>query len=226
MKSDLELALDYQPYIMFDENEPFEVTGIGYTVFRESKQSVSFPKRQVIVEKEKVDFIIEYAIWYDYDIEHLYELEHLWMYIDYDGNVVDAEGSFHGKYLKMVSPVTGEVVVEDKNHLIVYAQPGKHAFLPEGNLVRLVPNWYEACNKTAGSAGVLVQDMFADQIVTTPLLQQRVEQYIKDKFSFEPTLSFQKKVYDQSIFMTYEELCVSIPKRVNAELEKIKKYFD
>lgn len=224
MKSDLELALKYQPYIMFDEREPFEVTGIGYTIFRESSQSISFPKRRITVDKEKVDFVIEYAVWYDYDIEHLYELEHLWIYVDNNGNVIDAEGSFHGKYLKMVNPKTGEVNSEEKHHLVVYAQPGKHAFLPEGDLVRLVPNWYEACNKTAGSAGVLVQDMFSDQIRTNPILQQKVEQYIKEKYAFTPTLSFKKKVMSQSIFKTYEELCKSIPERVNCELAKIREY--
>lgn len=224
MKNELELALAYQPYIRFDENEPFMITAVGYTIFRETSQSRSFPKRNIIVNQNTTAFIIEYAIWYDYDIEHLYDLEHIWIYVSKEGNVIDAEGSFHGKYLKMVNPQTGEVELEEDAHLVVYAQPGKHAFLPVANLVRIIPNWFTSCNETAGSAGILLQDMFASQIITDSELQRKVEQYIKEKYSFEPTLTFTKKDLSPEIFMTYEELHKSIPNRVTAEIDKIKKY--
>lgn len=225
MNKELEIALRYQPHIMFDEKEPFLVTGIGYTVFYESRQSVSFPKRKIIVDTKKMAYVIEYAVWYDYDIEHLYELEHLWIYVSLEGKVLHAEGSFHGKYLNMINPTTGDLNLEEETHLVVYAQPGKHAFLPEGNLVRLIPNWFESCNETAGSAGVLVQEMFSEQIRTDSLLQEQVEQYIKQHYSFEPTLRFQKKICSSKLFMTYDELCEMIPERVNDEITKIKAYY-
>lgn len=224
MLNDLELALQYQPYMMFDENEPFEISAMGYTIFRSSSKSLSFPKRTITVN-EKTQYVIEYAVWYDYDIEHLYELEHIWIYVDYHGEVVHAEGSFHGKYLNMLDPTTGDLVLEDKKHLLVYVQPGKHAFLPAANLIKLIPNWKEACKDTAGRDGVLVQDMFAASIKTNPELQEKVEQYIKEKYSFEPTLRFYKKILDTSVFMTWEELSKSIPGRVNNEINKIINYY-
>lgn len=222
MKNELELALAYQPHIRFDLNEPFMVTAVGYTIYRETSQSLSFPKRDVIINQRTTAFIIEYAFWYDYDIEHLYDLEHIWIYVSKEGNVIDAEGSFHGKYLRMVNPETGEIELEEDTHLIVYAQPGKHAFLPVANLVRIIPNWFTSCNETAGSAGLLVQDMFTSQIKTDTTLQLKVERYIKEKYSFEPTLIFHKKVLNPEIFVTYEELYKSIPDRVNTELNKLK----
>lgn len=225
MLTDIEIALKYKPNIRVDINEPFKITGIGYTIFRESKQSLSFPKRSIVIDEKKVDFVIEYSIWYDYDIQHLYDLEHLWIYVGFDGSVVDAEGSFHGKYLKMIDPETGKVILEDSVHLVVFSQPGKHAFLPMGNLIRLVPNWYEACNTLAGSDGVLVQDMFSDKIHTNKELQLKVEEYIKIKFGFEPSLKFKQIGCEDGLFMSYEELFLSIPDRVNTQIRKIEEFY-
>ena len=39
------LAKKYLPIIMVDEKEPFKIQAIGYTVFRDSMRSDSFPKR-------------------------------------------------------------------------------------------------------------------------------------------------------------------------------------
>ena len=45
MKRDKELAAQYMPELMLDKKEPFTVGAVGYTVFRETKRSGSFPKR-------------------------------------------------------------------------------------------------------------------------------------------------------------------------------------
>lgn len=91
----------YKPVIMQDKKEPFQITAAGCTLFRETGQSSSFPKKKIRINKETTDCAIEYAIWYDYDIQHLYELEHVWVYVNHDGSVQKAEASFHGKYLNV-----------------------------------------------------------------------------------------------------------------------------
>lgn len=219
--NDFELALFYKPYIFMDRKEPFEINGIGYTVFRETQKSISFPKRSIIVDKGNVDFVIEYAVWYDFDIQHLYDLEHLWIYVDNQGRVVHAEGSFHGKYLNMVQPDTNRPELIEGHHIAVYSQPGKHAFLPSGNLVRLVPGWFEACNDFAGADGVLIPEMFAGRIEEMDKMQEKVKAFIKKEYSFEPSLLFEMTDCKDELFMTYQDLSNMIPDRVNTQINKI-----
>ena len=215
---DLDLALEYKPYIMFDKAEPFPVDGIGYRIFRKPEGSTSF-RRFITFDQSKVAYCIEYAIYFDYDIQHMYDLEHIWIYVDHDGNVCDAEASFHGKYLKSV--LQGKIRLQDSKHLMIYCQPGKHAFMPEGYLFQLIPNWYAACNENAGEDGLLIMDMFKDRIFADEKMQDLVKRYIKSQYSFHPTLEFEHRSLSDQIFRPWEELKDLIPVRIHRELERI-----
>jgi hypothetical protein len=49
---------------------------------------------ELVVEGEaEAALAIEYAIWWDWDIGHLYELEHVWVYLDADRQVIRGEAS-------------------------------------------------------------------------------------------------------------------------------------
>ncbi|MGF7143169.1 hypothetical protein HNQ56_001591 [Anaerotaenia torta] len=216
--SDLELALRYSPYIMFDKLEPFAVNGIGCSVFRQSGASRSF-RRELYLEPVEAAFVIEYAVYFDYDIQHMYDLEHIWIYVDSDGGICDAEASFHGFYLKSMS--LGKEIIKDGTHLQIYCQPGKHAFMPDGNLFRLLPDWYLCCNLLAGSEGLLVMDLFKEHYSTDHHRQKQVEQYIKKKYAFEPTLQFEYRPLDNSLFSTWEALRSLIPVKIKKELSRI-----
>jgi len=84
--ADLDLAARYAPIILLDEAEPFPPVAVGYTIFRQPAASPSFPRRL-----ERADDVppwataIEYAVWSDWDIGHLYELEHVWTYVGEGG---------------------------------------------------------------------------------------------------------------------------------------------
>ena len=223
MVEDRLAVLKYKPIIMKDKKEPFDITAMGYTVFRETKQSDSFPKRVVKVENG-VQYVIEYAIWYDFDIQHLYELEHVWVYVGSDGSVLKVEGSFHGKYLNMVDLDTGEAVVSESVHPVVFAQPGKHALVPEPRVIRMIPGWRESCLEEAGEAGVLVQDMFRDSIRTDEELQVKTQRYIRENYGFVPSMEFEPFIIEDSEIMTWEELKETIPLRVNKQIEKIREW--
>jgi hypothetical protein len=216
--SDLELAMKYSPHIMFDKAEPFEVKGIGYSVFSRSGASKSF-RRELYLNPSETAFVIEYAVYFDYDIQHLYDLEHVWIYVDPNGNICDAEASFHGFYLK--SMALGNCIINGGTHLQIYCQPGKHAFMPDGNLFRLLPDWYLCCNMLAGAEGLLVMDMFKEYYSTNDELQKRVERYINKNYAFEPTLQFEYRPLKDNIFGTWEELRNLIPIRIRKELSKI-----
>ena len=73
-------------------DEPFLPLVVGYTVFREAAKS---PSSKFPIDPEG-GIAIEYAIWWDWDIQHLYELEHVWVYLDADENLLKVEASAHG----------------------------------------------------------------------------------------------------------------------------------
>lgn len=215
---DLQLAVKYLPYIMFDHAEPFCIDAIGYTVIHQTGNSPSF-RRQLEVDPQTMAFVVEYAIYFDYDIQHLYDLEHIWVSVGHDGEVCDVQASFHGKYFNAMLPQYR--TLHDQTHFEIFCQPGKHAFLPHGQLFRLIPGWDTACNIHAGQAGLLVMDMFSESLHTTPQIQQRVMQYIRTQYSFSPTLQFEHRPVADALLMPWQHLKMLIPQRINHQLELI-----
>ncbi|MFV2042006.1 MAG: hypothetical protein ACC700_02090 [Anaerolineales bacterium] len=63
-----ELAVHYAPFLKFDQSEPFLPLIAGYTVIRQSGPSPSFPRTLEVGPGEQV---VEYAIWWDWDIRTL-----------------------------------------------------------------------------------------------------------------------------------------------------------
>jgi hypothetical protein len=119
---DRAIAERYAPIILFDRHEPFLPLAAGYTVFRSDGLSPSF-SRQVQLrapERPAAELVIEYAIWWDWDIQHLYELEHVWVAVDADGRVVHADASWHGGMHPMLYD---SAVRLEGDHIIVYASP-------------------------------------------------------------------------------------------------------
>jgi len=185
-----DLAVRYAPIIQFDAREPFLPSVVGYTVFRNNAPSPSFPRR-IELEKEgqpKAAIAIEYAIWWDWDIGHLYELEHVWVYLNADGHVVRAEASWHGDYHDMV---VNSVLPLSGDRLTIFAEPGKHAFAP-------IPDWLQAraattrkaCTRCAGTGGVWITPLFKGIIdVKTPQADRLVHSYL-EKYAFEPSQKF------------------------------------
>ncbi|MFL7808131.1 MAG: HAD family hydrolase, partial [Anaerolineae bacterium] len=131
------LAARYAPILRFDVREPFLPLAAGYTIFRQSDSSPSFRQGYQVEltpeEQPSANTAIEYAIWWDWDIGHLYELEHVWVFVDAAGRVVRGEASWHGGYHDMRHD--GALALEG-DHLAIYSEPGKHAFAP-------TPAWFE-----------------------------------------------------------------------------------
>ena len=99
-EADRNLAKQFAPRLLFDKLEPFFPSVVGYTIFREDGESPSFPRRIELTDGATI--CIEYAVWWDWDIQHLYELEHVWIYLDADENVVRADASWHGGWNQML----------------------------------------------------------------------------------------------------------------------------
>src|SRR5690606_3025569 len=133
VQDELELAARYAPILILDDRERFLPDAVGYRLFRENAPSPSFP-REIRLEAPgaslspdvPITLAIEYAIWWDWDIEHLYELEHVWVYVDAGGRPVRVEASWHGEWRDLRLGQAGGAVLEGTRP-VVYVKPGKHA---------------------------------------------------------------------------------------------------
>ena len=211
--TDAQLALKYAPIVHYDVDETIPLKKVGYTIFREEMRSDSFPKRTV--KPEDGGLVIEYATFWDYDIQHMYDLEHIWVYVAADGRVTRAEGSFHGKYLTLWEPEMRFAIRPDGNRVHAFCQPGKHAFLPDGQLFRLIPGWKECC--VAAGGPVLVGGPFAGAYQPSPEEDSRCEAHIRATYAFTPTLEFDDgAVIPDDLLRPWETLKAEIPSRIAA----------
>lgn len=209
-----EIALKYAPHLYFDKNEPFTIAHIGYSILKSSQKSPS-ANHDIWIDGNQVDYVIEYQLYYDFDIQHMYDLEHVWIYVGHDGKIVDGEASAHGGVINCYKYT---MAIEDETHLPVYVQPGKHAHFPDGNMFKLYGNYEDVCNKLAGIDGLLITDVFKGAIIKNSYIDFCVCNYIREHFSFQPSLEFRHVSYDNGIVMTWEELYLEIPKRISRML--------
>lgn len=209
---DEELARAFVPHLRYDRAEPFALQGIGYTLFRDSRgeaggASGKSPSCSRVLEAPTGGCVIEYAFYYDFDIQHLYDLEHTFVYLDKDGEIAGVESSFHGKFLN--SRIEGVTEFEG-SHPVLYVQPGKHALLPAPEYFRLVIDRDTACGQNAGRDGFLISDMFRGRLFTDAGFDRRVEEYIRGRYAFAPTWEFTAKSPDgrsaEELLMPYGEL--------------------
>ena len=227
MHTDLESALRYAPIVHFDKNETLSPRAVGYTVFRETKRSASFPKR-LVEGPEGSAFTVEYAYFFDYDIEHMYDLEHVWVTVGKDGSVMNAQGSFHGKFLNMLLPQFPGTIPPTNGHVHAFCQPGKHAFLEAGELTRLY-RWWEVCCSSQAGGPVLIGNPFCaeysptgkDMFIPKKTDDEHSIRYVKEYLAFNPCLKFEERPVDEKIYMPWEKLFALIPGWIEAECRRL-----
>ena len=219
-KNDHALALRHAPLIQFDLKEPFLPSVVGYTVFRDSAKSSSFPRDIQLCDSAVA--VIEYAIWWDWDIQHLYELEHLWVHVAAGGDVLYVEASWHGGFNQMRDE-DSRLPLRD-GRPVVYSEPGKHAFAPS-------PEWLRqrraktlaSCGIHAGKMGVHVTPLFDGIINQRKPLQNCLVHTWLERRQFEPTFDFSQQ-YDlrQAEFVPWRNLLEWIPARVKWWTEQLR----
>ncbi|MDE6516453.1 MAG: hypothetical protein K2L18_01190 [Acetatifactor sp.] len=214
-----ELARTFVPHLRYDRAEPFPIEGIGYTLYEDRGKS---PSCKRVIEVSPGGRTVEYAFYYDFDIQHLYDLEHAFVYLDREGKVTGVESSFHGKFLN--SLIEGVTEFEE-GHPVLYVQPGKHALLPAPEYFKLVIDRDTACSRNAGEAGFLISSMFEGRLSTNEELDRRIEEYIRRNHAFEPAWEFTEKSPDgrstEELLMPYEDLDLLIVQRLRQWSERI-----
>jgi hypothetical protein len=214
----LELAETYAPVIAFDRAEPFIPVRVGVTVFERDSGSPSFGRAVSLSEAAGAAFAIEYAIYWDWDIGHLYDLEHVWVFVGEGGDVVDCEASFHGKYLRGLLPDRSNLV--GGTHVKLYSQPGKHAFSPLPLLFELIPDLRRACGAGAGNGGVLVNELFPGAWPKDERTDALVRRCLQS-LAFAPTLDYFEYRLARELLVPWPELRREIPLRVNGRLAEL-----
>ncbi|HTM78909.1 MAG TPA: HAD family hydrolase, partial [Devosia sp.] len=155
--ADIALARRHAPIIRFGDNEPFLPSRAGITVMTAPRRSPSAALD--IAFEPGVAKVIEYAIWWDWDIQHLYELEHVWVKLDAAGAVVSVNASAHGELFAM-HPADGSLPVES-GRVTLFSTPGKHAFTAtEAEQAKTAELTTVSCQELAGRGRILINDMF------------------------------------------------------------------
>lgn len=218
--ADHALARQYAPVIRFDRAEPFLPSVAGYSIFRAHGPSPSFPRD--IKLQRRAALAIEYAIWWDWDIQHLYELEHVWVHVDAAGEFVAAEASWHGGCEPMLDE-QGQLPRED-GRLVLHSEAGKHAFAasPERLLARATKT-RASCGVHAGKMGLHVTPLFAGIIQERNPLNNRLAHTYLERLRFEPTFDFSQE-FDlrRAVFVPWPQLQQWIPRRVSAWVAKLR----
>lgn len=216
------IVYEYAPIIYMDKKEPFKVRKVGFAQYCEDgTQSLSFNRRFDLKNFDGAVRVLEYAYYLNYDIQHLYDLEHIWIYIDGEGKIVGAEGSYHGRFLNAMNRSFDGKVPKDEKNITMYSQPGKHAFLSDPRLMYLYSELYASCDRLAGISGLDAPERFIKEIHISESENEKVISYIRDNFSFVPSMEFEKVNISEEDYMPWEDLSVKIPLFIREELSKI-----
>lgn len=214
-QADLDLALRHAPVICFDSAEPFLPLAVGCTIFRQTAPSPSFPR---VVEVEN-GVAIEYAVWWDWDIAHLYELEHIWVYLDSSGALANVEASWHSGFNHMTN------FKVENGRVMLFSEPGKHAFAPDTAwFAERKSSTLRSCTSRRMLRYLLVTPLFKGIIPGgTPNETQLVQTYLEGKI-FEPTFEFSQRFsLDTARFTAWENLKAWIPQRVRWWLDELER---
>lgn len=216
MDQNRELALRFQPHIYRDKRDPFPVRHIGYTVFREKGSSQSF--RNLVLDPAEYGavFVIEYAVYYDYDIQHMYDLEHAWTAVRTDGSLAGCWGTFHGMRLRADRLASFRT---EEGCPVLFAEPGKHALLPDPALFSLHDQFPDCCGTKAGG-GLLVPDMLRGRMATDAAQDEWIRRYMRERYVFTPAMEFEREDVAEERFLPWPELMARIPELVRAELHR------
>ena len=208
---------------MFDDREPFLPMAVGYSIIRKSTRSPSFARRIEVGETGSSGpaLVIEYAIWWTWDIVHLYELEHIWVFLDERERISGVEASWHGVVHDMTSDGT---LAFKEGRAMLYSEPGKHAFaaankIPRNQLDRI----RQLCSQMAGTGGILITPLFEElRIHKTRRVDQLVSSFLK-KQAFEPSFYFGRSFsLSAEILVPWSELYEWIPGHLFQIIDKLK----
>lgn len=225
-------ALRYLPIVYMDKREPFCIRKIGFFEYTElGERSKSFNRSFELANYKGAVRVLEYTYYLDYDIQHLYDMEHIWIYLDEKGQIVGAEGSYHGRFLCAYRGLSASDLYQAKelpfaeiredSHVVMYSQPGKHAMLAKPSLMCLYPELFESCGRLAGIHGLDAPDEYLKDIHVSEEDNKRIAEHIRKKYSFTPSMEFEKSEVGEEQVCDVDRLKEDIPGYLKRELDSL-----
>ncbi|WP_269584477.1 HAD family hydrolase [Roseibium sp. Sym1] len=187
--TDAELAARHAPLLHVDLREPAPPLAMGYSVHRAPAQS---PSSKFHLRPPEGGTVIEYAIWHDWDIQHLYDLEHVWVHLDREGEVVRVEGSMHGFRVSLDYGSGLPAMEGARPHL--FMEPGKHAIWAEARPMSFIAGAMirTLCGAEAGRDGVHLGNPFAEAgAYAADARAHRLARLAMRRAAFEPSFEFE-----------------------------------
>jgi len=207
------------PVLQFDTREPYFPKAVGYTIHDEDGPSASASHP---VRLEGASKAIEFSIWWDWDIQHLYELEHVWVFLDAQDQICRVDASAHGAAGPMWRD--GQTLPIDAGRVTLFSEPGKHAFAASAHELKanyaLTTMW---CRDEAGKGEILVPDLLQGALDDLKPYDRHVARRYMEGKAFKPSFQFDQKFDLQSVpLRPWPELLRSIPDRVRAEITRLR----
>nr|WP_272211384.1 HAD family hydrolase [Marinicella sp. W31]MDC2877274.1 HAD hydrolase-like protein [Marinicella sp. W31] len=210
---DFAMAETHRPVLMIDCAEPAPPIALGYSVIRHTARS---PSSKFDITPPQGGSVIEYAIWHDWDIQHLYDLEHVWVHVDAEGAVVRVEGSMHGM---RVSVDDGSGLPEMRGtRPVLYVEPGKHALWGVSRIMcsMVGAKIAEMCGRDAGAGGIHLGNAFAESGAWSATPEQhRLARLAMKRAAFVPRFDFIAAAQEPAL-VPWTALEQWIPKRMQA----------
>src|SRR5262249_50695202 len=151
--------------------EPFLPELVGYRLLRQPGPSPTHDRYLdlLVPDGRRAEAVVEYALWSDWEIGHLYELEHVWSYVDAAGRLIPAEASWDRRPGPLVQ--AGRLSQQGARP-VAYAQPGKHAMAADpgvfGRFDSLRSSFADEADRRAGSGGLITPPMMRAHLTTNP----------------------------------------------------------
>jgi putative hydrolase of the HAD superfamily len=119
----------------------------------------------------------------------------------------------------------GGRLVAEGDRPVAYAQPGKHAMVPDPGIFStydvMRQQFHRPADHRAGTSGLLVTPLMKDRLVTNPRRNALANSYLR-RFRFAPTFRFSQR-WDGSTaeYVTCSRLVDLIPDRIDARLREL-----
>jgi len=127
---------------------------------------------------------------------------------------------------RLLSDVVGGSTPREDDHPLLYAQPDKHAFVPDPSLFTATSTprarTRRACYIDAGSGGLLLkEDLFRGEIAKDVGRDALAGAYLKER-AFDPSFAFEQTVrFDERMLVPWLALRAWIPGRIDRLLVEL-----
>ena len=201
-----DLAYRHAPLLHLDSREPYRPVAVGVTVFDAPAPS---PSSKFAITPAAAT-VIEYAIYWDYDIKHVYDLEHVWVHLDTADKIVAVEGTRHGQRIAMPAAV-------QDNRAVLVVEPGEHAmFTAAGELQDRADRTRDNCTAGAGNGGIHVKNLFGAAAFGDPAPRaHRLARLHLHRHAFTPAFDAAVPVDCRDLpLLPWPDLAAWIPRRI------------